>query len=153
MVTQTATTRHSATCGVVIYRPVAEVFAFVSDVARLPEWVAAIVEARRTSAEPMGRGSTFTNVVRALGRRVEVAQEVAEYEPQRRVVLRSESGPLPTTLTQTFEPVGDGTRLTQAVAFAPRHVFKLAGPLVVAGARRHMASDLATLKRLLEAGR
>ena len=36
MVTQTATTRHSATCGVVIYRPVAEVFAFVSDVARLP---------------------------------------------------------------------------------------------------------------------
>jgi uncharacterized protein YndB with AHSA1/START domain len=153
MATQTATTLPSATCGVIIDRPVAEVFAYVSDVARLPEWVAAIVEARRTSAEPMGRGSTFINVVRALGRRVEVAQEVAEYEAQRRVVLHSESGPLPTTLTQTFEPVGDGTRLTQAVAFAPRHVFKLAGPLVVAGARRHLAGDLATLKRLLEAER
>ena len=153
MATQSATTLPHATCTVVIDRPVAEVFAYVSDVARLPEWVAAIVDARPTSAEPMGRGSTFTNVVRAFGRRVEVAQELAEYEPRRRVVLRSQSGPLPSTLTQTFEPAGDGTRLTQVVAFAPRHAFKLAGPLVAAGARRHMAGDLATLKRLLEAGR
>ena len=153
MATQSATTLPHATCTVVIDRPVAEVFAYVSDVARLPEWVAAIVDARPTSAEPIGRGSTFTNVVRALGRRVEIVQEVTEYEPQRRVVLRSVSGPLPSTLTQTFEPAGDSTHLTQVIAFARCHSFKLAGPLVAAGARRHMAGDLATLKRLLEAGR
>ncbi len=44
---------------ITINRPVAEVFAYVSEVSNEPAWHTDVLEARQTSAGPIGIGTTF----------------------------------------------------------------------------------------------
>lgn len=44
---------------ITINRPVAEVFAYVSDVSNEPAWHTDVLEARQTSEGPIGIGTTF----------------------------------------------------------------------------------------------
>ena len=53
---------------VLIDRPLAEVFAFVSNLENDPPWTAA-VEVRRTSQGPVGVGTTFSGAGPLLGPR------------------------------------------------------------------------------------
>ena len=70
---------------VVINRPTEEVFAFVTDIEKLPQWMSELVEAKQTSEGPMGVGTTMSAVASPLGRRAESTQEVTEYEPPAKI--------------------------------------------------------------------
>lgn len=79
---------------VVIGRPVEEVFRSTADVDRMSEWSAELVETKKTSEGLVGVGTTFSAVVKFLGRRVEAEQEVTAYEPNRRFNVLVASGPV-----------------------------------------------------------
>jgi uncharacterized membrane protein len=49
----------SADIEIEIERPVDEVWAFVSDLTRLPEWLDEFEKVVNESAEPVGKGSAF----------------------------------------------------------------------------------------------
>lgn len=67
--------------------PVEAVFAFLSDLDRLPEWQTGIVSAEVTSGGAIGVGSTAHVVRDLLGQRVEAPLTVTTYEPPHRLAI------------------------------------------------------------------
>jgi hypothetical protein len=92
-------------------------------------------------------------IMKLPGRRAEIIDEVTEYEPGRRIAHRTISGPIPLETACMCEPAGDSCRATVVgVAKLPGGVVgRLADPLVAGVIRRGFKTDLARLKRLLEA--
>ena len=136
---------------VVINRPIEEVFAFVSDIEKLSQWMSELVEAQQTSEGSVGVGTTISAVAKPLGRRAESIQEVVEYEPNSKFALKSVSGPVASEDKYTFESVADGTKVTRVAEAETTGFFKLAEPLAARMMRRQFETNFANLKDLLEA--
>jgi uncharacterized membrane protein len=136
---------------VVIDRPVAEVSAFLCDLANDPRWRREWVGARPDSDGPVAVGSATTLVGQFLGRRTEVVYEVTRHEPGRLTQWRTVSGPLPLTFARAFEPVGGGgTRVTFTYEAEPTAVLRLLEPFVISLGRRALDGDVPVLREILE---
>jgi carbon monoxide dehydrogenase subunit G len=133
-----------------IKRPAEQVFAFVADPWNEPRWAPAVAETRQVSPGPVQVGTTFEETVRFLGRRFEIAFEVTEYEPNRRMAVRMTSGPSRTTGVRVVEPVADGTRLTIQAEGRSGLFFGLAEPFVGWSIQRLLRKALANVKQALE---
>jgi uncharacterized membrane protein len=136
---------------IVINRPIEEVFAVLSNFENNPKWSSAFLEAKKTSEGPIGVGTTWRGVAKALGQRIETELECTEYEPNRKCAQKSKSRPFPTEVRQTFEPVEGGTQLGVILQAEPGGFFKLAEPLVNSILKRGIETDFANLKDLMEA--
>jgi uncharacterized protein YndB with AHSA1/START domain len=66
---------------VVIERAPDEVFAYLTDPERLPEWQASALEASQESPGPMSVGTRVREVRKFLGRRMETLLEVTGMSP------------------------------------------------------------------------
>jgi carbon monoxide dehydrogenase subunit G len=133
---------------VVIECPPAEVFAYLTDVAKLPEWQSSASEV--TVEGEMGLGARVHEVRSLLGRRGESTLEVTEFEPDRKFSLRVVSGPLPFEVQHTLSEEDGGTRLDW-VGEADTSKFPRIAVRMVAGAvEAQFKSDLERLKTLLE---
>jgi hypothetical protein len=138
---------------VVIQRPVEDVFAFLADFEIVPRWNYAIVETRKTSPGPVGVGTTYDQT-RSVPRPSEEGFEVTAFEPDRLLEIAGELGPFRARMRYLLEPLGDATRLTNAVDLAASGALSLVAPLTAPRVKRAVASNLETLKQLLEtAGR
>ena len=129
-----------------------EVFAWLSDFERNPQWQGGMKSARFTSEGPVAVGSTYEQVASFLGRRIETTFEVVAFEADRSITIASTSGTFPITVTRSVEPIEGGTRVHADVAGEPGGLFKLAGPLLARMVRKSVDGDYARLKELLEAG-
>lgn len=130
-------------------RSPSEVFAYLTDAERLPQWQSSAVEAHWEGEKTPG--ARVKEVRKFLGRRMESELEVTEYEPDRRFALKVLSGPVPFSVQHTLEPHDGGTRLTFVGEGEPGGFFKLAEPLVARTAERQFRGDFETLKDVLEA--
>jgi uncharacterized membrane protein len=135
---------------IVINRPVEEVFAFVAPGENWSLWATELVEAKKTSEGPLDVGTTYTHVAQMLGRRIENGYEVTEYEPNKKVSMKSTSGPIPAEPSLTFESVEGGTKLDLTVEAEIAGFFKLAEPVVARMMGRQQDANFANLKDLLE---
>jgi uncharacterized protein YndB with AHSA1/START domain len=136
-----------------IERPPADVFAYVTDPAKLATWQTNTVVAERIDGDgPLRSGARLREVHRAPGgKELESIVEVSAYEPDSRFGLHVVEG-TPIDLDMTFAPAGGGThvifraygRLTGAMRFAQ--------PLLGVVLKRQFSSQLETLKRVLETG-
>lgn len=136
---------------VVINRPIAEVFAFVTNPENSPQWESGLLETGKMSKGPMGVGTTWQEVRQFLGRRIKSTDEVTEYEPNKKFSFKSTSGPFPVEGGYTFESVEGGTRVTVTGQGETGGFFKLADPIVARMVKRQVEADSANLKELLEA--
>jgi uncharacterized protein YndB with AHSA1/START domain len=136
---------------VVINRPIAEVFAYVTDLNTHTQWQAGIVEAAQTSKGPTGVGSTYRYVMQLAGQRLDTAGEVTEYEPNRKYSFKATSGPIPLQGGFTFEATAGGTQVRMSAEGEPGGFFKLATPLLNSMTRRQLETSLSNLKDILEA--
>jgi len=132
-----------------IDRPIDEVFAFVTDQHNAPQWVSGVIDTR--DVEPPGLGAKATQVVKFLGRRLEITNEVVEWEPNQKYTFGTRS-PFPGSMHVTFTPRGNGTRIDAVLEGELGGLLKVAEPIMAVMARRQLASDYAKLKALLEAG-
>jgi uncharacterized protein YndB with AHSA1/START domain len=136
-----------------IDRPVTEVFAYVTDPAKLPTWQTNTVSVVQEGDGPLRIGTRLREVHRAPGGRELVSLvEVSELEPERVFALRMVEGQLPIHGRIALEPVAGGTRMRFTVHGQPRGALRLAQPLLRRALRRQFAEHCATLKRVLEAG-
>jgi Polyketide cyclase / dehydrase and lipid transport len=94
---------------------------------------------------PLGVGSRIAFVARFLGRRMAYTYEVIEYQPERRLVMRTAQGPFPMETTYTWQPMAGGTRMTLRNRGAPSGFGAIAAPMMVAAMRRANRNDLAAL--------
>ena len=136
---------------VVVERPIEEVFAYLTDPAKIPDWQSSALEAHIEGGGPMRAGSTVLEQRKFLGRRMESTMEVLEYEPPRRFRIKVSSGPVPFEVTNTLSAADGGTRINAALEGEPGGFFRLAEPLVARAIARELRNNLEQLKDLMEA--
>jgi carbon monoxide dehydrogenase subunit G len=131
-----------------IGRPPADVFRYLTDVEKAPEWQSSALEV--SPQGEMGVGARIRETRNFLGRRAESTLEVTEYEPGRKFSLRVVSGPLPFEVRHALAPDGEGTRLDWVAETDTSRFPKLAVRIMAGTAERQFKADLERLKRVLE---
>lgn len=138
---------------ITIRRPPVEVFAFLADFQNVPSWNYAIEQTRKTSAGPVGVGTTYRQT-RTVPRRSEESFHVTIFEPPTRIAIQGQVGPFHAEISYLTEPTADGTRLANDVELEPSSaLLRLIGPLAVPQVKVAVARNLGTLKELLESAR
>lgn len=127
-----------------------EVFAFISNFENNPLWQSGQVEARFTSEGPLRVGSTYDQVAKFLGRRIESTFEVLAYEPGWKVKAASTSGSFPITFTRMVEARDGGAKVSAVIEGDASGFFKLAEPLLARMVQRSVDADYRNLKRIME---
>jgi uncharacterized protein YndB with AHSA1/START domain len=138
-----------------IARPPDEVYAYVTDPSRFPEWQHDVVRVRVQQGRPPGVGSRFTTT-RRIGRVEQTTtQEVTAADPPRRWAARGVDGPFRPSAEVTVEPLdgGAGSRVTFALDFEGQGIGRLL-PLEVIRrmAARGAPRSYRNLKERLERG-
>jgi hypothetical protein len=123
------------------------------DAAHDVDWIGGVVDAKQVSEGPLAQGTRVARIAKFLGRRIEYVNEVSDYEPPSRLVMKSVQGPFPMRITYAFaEANGGGTRASIRVEGEASGFFRLASPVLAATVRRNLRRDLGNLKRTMEAG-
>ena len=135
---------------VTIERAPEDVFAYITNFENNPHWQSGMVSARFTSDPPLAIGSTYSQVAKFMGRRVESSFVVIAYEPGRLIKITTTSGSFPITVTRSVEPAQDRSLVRAIVEGDSSGFFKLAEPLMRRMVQRSVNSDYTRLKELLE---
>ena len=99
---------------VTIARPIEDVFAYVADGERCPEWRPSVIDIGRASGE--GLGARYEQGVRGpKGRRIAADYEITVYDPNRRIEFQTVAGPVRPHGVYEFAETDGGTRLTFAL--------------------------------------
>lgn len=139
---------------VVIDRPIEAVFAYVADYRNDPAWRTEVREMRYVPEDRIGAGSHVIETSILFGRRVVTESVLTAYEPNRRVDFESVSGPFRVRGSRTFEPVGDGTRVTSQLEWLPTsRVARLVAPLMGRSYQRRIDQYSDRLRTVLEGAR
>lgn len=101
---------------VVINRPIQEVFAYMGNPENNKNWQSHCLGSVITSEGQTGVGTTFTDEVRFLGRRIKQIFEITEYDPNRKFSTKRISGLMGVKGTYAFESVEGGTKVSSIYA-------------------------------------
>jgi len=138
--------------GVLIDKPVKDVFAFITNPANMPKWNSAVVSMEQITPGDVGLGTKFKSVGEMLGRRIEGEMEVIAFEPDSKYGFQMNAGPVQVNVTLGFKTVGTGTKLSLNAQGNPGGLFKLAEPVMQGRVKSMMEENLARLKSVLEKG-
>jgi uncharacterized protein YndB with AHSA1/START domain len=134
-----------------IRRSPTDVFAYVTDPAKLATWQTNTVSAEAEGDGPLCLGTRLREVHRAPGgKQLPSLVEVSESEPDRVFALRMLDGPLPIHARITFEPTELGTRVRFGAHGQPSGAARLVQPVLKLTLKRQFAGYLTTLKGVLE---
>jgi uncharacterized protein YndB with AHSA1/START domain len=135
-----------------ITRPPDEVFSYITDPERYPEWQRDVVRVRVAEDRPAGVGSRFTTIRRVGGTDREMTQEVTELVAPRSWAARGVDGPIRPNATVTVEPLDGGTRsqVTITLDFEGHGVGVPLLPLVRRQAQKGGPTSYRNLKERLE---
>ena len=131
-----------------IDRPVEEVFEYLTDVSRLPEWQSS-AESAAIEGE-LREGALVREVRSFMGRRAASTLEVTEYEPPRRFSLRVVEGPIHYWVEHRLEPLDGRTLVTLVGHGEARGVPRLMQGAVRRAVERQFVKDLEALKQNIE---
>ena len=133
--------------------PPDELFAYLSDLANLPEWQPGIVSAEITSGDALGVGTTARVVRDLMGQRIEAPMTVTAYEPPSRLAIRSEVSGVKATAELDLTPAdGAATDLVFAMEIRGSMLTRFMEPMIAGAAggeidvtleriRAHYAAD------------
>jgi len=133
-----------------IARPRDAVAAYAFDWANDVHWIGAVAEARLLTDPPVRIGSRVLRVATFLGRRLEYVNEVAEYEPPARLVMRTVEAPFPMRITYALDEDGAGTLFRIRAEGDAGGFYRLAEPILSRAVKRSITKDLERLKAILE---
>ena len=138
--------------GVLIDRPMKDVFAFVANPNNMSKWNSAVVSLEQVSPGDVGVGTKFKSVGEMMGRRIEGEMQVTAYEPNTKCGFQVNAGPMKMDLTLSFKTVGTGTKVSLNAQGNPGGIFKLAEGVMTGQVKSMMEGNLARLKDALEKG-
>jgi len=136
--------------GVLIDRPVKDVFAFVANLNNMSKWNSAVVSLQQATPGAVGVGTKFKTVGEMMGRRIEGEMQITAYEPDTKCGFQVNAGPMQVNLTMTFKTVGTGTKVSLNAQGNPGGLFKLAEGMMAGQVKSMMEGNLARLKSALE---
>jgi uncharacterized protein YndB with AHSA1/START domain len=129
-----------------------EVFEYITDPTRIPEWQPDVRTARFDSPAAVGVGTRGREVRHVMGSDRSIRWEVTEYRPDQRYGVRGLGGPVRAHVTMDVSPnsMGAGTQLSYGIAFEGHGVGRLIAPLARKSARTDLPATLDSLKRQME---
>jgi hypothetical protein len=134
-----------------IYRPVSQVFDFMSTPENDFQWQYGTLVSARISEGASQRGTSFRSIGHLMGRRIQSTFEVTEYEPNRKYGFRSLSGPLQSHTSYTFEIDKGVTQINISTQVNAINFFQVNQGVLEKGMKKQLKENLAMLKDLLEA--
>jgi hypothetical protein len=134
-----------------IYRPLIQVFAFVTTPENDFQWQYGTLSSAQISHGETGMGTLFRVIGHLLGRRIETVYEVTVFELNKRYGFKSVSGPVDSNTLYTFEITEGGTRINLATETNPRDVFKANDAAAIKRFKKQYKENLALLKSIMEA--
>jgi hypothetical protein len=138
---------------VVIRRPVAEVFAYVTDMPRTGEWRTTVLEADALEWEGSSAvGARFRAVTRVAARRWDWMLEVTRWDPPWSFAYAVVEGSVPMEVAYRLEQHAEGCRFTLEAATEPigGAFGRLVVPVIASGMRREVRTDVRNLQRILD---
>jgi hypothetical protein len=136
-----------------IYRPLQQVFAFVT----LPEndfyWQYGTLVSEKVSRGEMGEGTVFRTVGHFMGRRLETVHGVTEFKSNQRYGFKSQSGPIDLQTLYTFDVMKGSTRIIHSTQLILGEAFKSNLAVTEKTVRKEYKENLALLKDVLESTR
>ena len=135
-----------------IDRPLHEVWEYLTDPERVPEWQSSAQSSHQVSDGPMRVGTRLRDERRFMGRRATSDVEVSEYEPECLFTLHGLSGPVRFTVRHRLSENGSGTRLDVEAEADPGGIGRFMRPVIERAAGHELRGDFNRLKERLEAG-
>ena len=136
-----------------IYRPLAQVFAFVTTPENDFHWQYGTLMSMKMSKGEMGAGALFRVVGHVMGRRMETVYEVTEFEPNKRYGFKSLSGPMDLRSLYTFKVMKGRTRISHGTQIILGEPFKSNSTTAERSVKREYRENLSLLKEILESSR
>ena len=135
---------------IIIARSHVDVFNYLIDFEKNSTWQSGVQSATITLPGPIKVGSTYTQISRFLGKPIEFAFEVVEFEAEKRVRFKTTSGTFPVDIVRAVEAIPEGTRVIAIIEGDSSGIFRLMEPIVRTMMRRQIRNDYQALKQLLE---
>jgi carbon monoxide dehydrogenase subunit G len=132
-----------------IARPPGEVFSYVADIRNDPSWHTDVLEVD-SSTDAVGVGTVFEVKLKPSMGVTGGTMTVSRLEPERLVEFRGQIGRMAPTVTNLFEPDGQGTSVVRRVEMDPPGLMRLMSPMIQRKIGRDNERFLANLKRVLE---
>jgi uncharacterized protein YndB with AHSA1/START domain len=135
-----------------IARPPDEVFSYVTDPTRFPEWQDDVVSVRMEGTDPPGVGSKFTTTRRIGRTQRTLHQEITKSDAPWSWAANGVDGPIRANADITIEPLDNGvrSRVTFALDFAGHGPGVLLVPMIRRMAAKGAPLSYQNLKRRLE---
>ena len=136
-----------------IYRPLQQVFAFVTTPENDFYWQYGTLMSDKISKGEIGVGTLFRTVGHFMGRRFESVYEVTDFKPNQRYGFRSQSGPMDSYTLYIFEIMKGTTKIGHFCEISLGEPFK-SNPITAEKAvKKEHRENLALLKNILESSR
>ena len=135
---------------VLIDRPSRDVFAIVGNYENDPKWRSGVSEMRHDPPGEVRIGMVPHEVIRFMGRTMEIDAEVVEYEPGRKTAFQTVSGDLSAEGFRLVEEEGALTRFTYHSNVELGAAYRSLTPLIRWVFKRRVAKDLQKVKAILE---
>jgi carbon monoxide dehydrogenase subunit G len=133
-----------------IPRPPADVFPWLLDADKVPQWTGHLERYERIDDGAFAAGSKVRQILEISGRRIDVQLDVTAYDPPNGAETRFESNGVVVTSHYRLEPNGAGTRLTQAIDADPTSLSgRMIVPLVQPRLEQKLTEDLERLREAL----
>lgn len=128
-----------------------EVFAFWSEWSNNPSWQKGMESCTWTSEPPLQVGSTYDQVARFLGRPIISSFQVVEFEPGRKVRIKTTKSTLPLDITREVVARSDGgTTLSAVIRGEPQGLMRLFEGMAQRMVERNVNADYDRLKAMFD---
>jgi len=134
----------------IIYRPVRQVFDFISTPENDFQWQDGTLATARLSEGISSMGTFFRSIGHLLGRRNLSTFEVTEYELNSKYGFKSISGPLHSETSYTFEMADGGTRINVSTRTHVVSFFQMNEGILEKKIKNQLKENLTILKSILE---
>lgn len=134
-----------------IYRPIKQVFNFMSAPENDFQWQCEILTSAKLSEGVSSIGTLFRSISHLMGQRIESTFEVTEYEPNRKYGFKSLSGPLQSQTSYTFEIAAGSTKITVSTQANVVNFFQVGEGILEKKMKKQLKENLVMLKNILEA--
>ena len=136
-----------------IYRPLTQVFAFVTTPENDFHWQYGTLMSAKISGGEMGVGTLIRVIGHSMGRRVESTYEVTEFDANKSYGFKSLSGLMDLCTLYTFEIIKGSTRISHSTQISLGEPLKSNPTTVEKSVKKEYRENLALLKDVLEASR
>ena len=134
-----------------ITKPVSQVFAFVEDHSKAPEWLESCVELRQTSSGPKQAGAAMHYVYREGSGKKEMDGTVTAYFKDRQLTMKFADSKFGVQIEFLVVLAPHGTLVTHSIEIEVKGFFgKLMSGMIEAGNKKQVTNNLSRMKLLLE---